>query len=184
MFIDKEGNMVNSIEELQNGQNWEEFLKENVPIWKKTIQALGYHFLEQEDSILPIWLKSPLPAEYKLKKARLFVPVGEYDSKFDDWMCENFLKEDASIGYGRDKNWSPNFIPRQAQALERKLLDWGKYKSKDTDYNLGEEGLIGLKYSGSEIYKDIYKVGKSEPGIITQAFIEFIDNKINLRRKI
>jgi hypothetical protein len=185
MFINKEGVMVNSTDELfESGQDWEGFLRENVPIWKKTIQALGYSFIEQEDSLLPIWLKKPLPGEYGLKKARLFVTVKEYDSKFDDWMCENLLKEEQSIGYGRDNNWSPNFIPRQAQALERRLLSWGKYKTKDTDFNAGENGIIAIKYSGSEIYKDIYNVGKSEPDIICRSFVQFIDNRRKLRRKI
>lgn len=182
MFITKSGKSVNSLAELQEGMEWQDFLKENTDVWKKTMNALGYFFVEQKNSFLPIWLKKPIPPRYKNKKVQMFSSVDEYDSSFDNWMCENLLKEDSSIAF--DGNWSPNFIPAQAYVLERKLLNWGKYKSKDTDYDLGGNGILGIKYFGSDLYQDIYKVGKSEPGIITEAFLEFIDNKNTLRRKV
>lgn len=185
MFITKSGKSVDSLRELQEGKDWDEFLIDNVDIWKKTINALGYSFVEQKDSPLPVWLKNPLPEKYKNKKLEMFPSVDEYDYRFDSWICDNMLVEDNEICFDPDyKNWSPNFILDQAQALEKKLLVLGKYKSKDTDYDLGKEGLKGIKYSGSENYKEIYVVGMSEPDIITRAFIEFIDNKENLRRKI
>jgi len=184
MFINKQGEIVSSIAELHKGEDFQKFLEENVPIWKKTIQALGYSFVNKKDSLVPIWLKNPLPPEYKNKEIKMFVGVEEYDSGFDSWMQENILKEDSSIGFSGYHNWAPNFIPEQAIALEKRLMDWGKYKSKDVDYGLGEKGTMGINYSGSEIYKNIYNIGKSEPDIITRSFIHFINNKKDLTRKI
>lgn len=185
MFITPEGNFVSTVDELLGKKDWNEFLEENVPIWKKTISALGYFFIEQKNSILPIWLKNPLPEQYayKNKKVELFTPVNEYSYKFDSWMCNNLLEEDKSIAL-ENSNWSPNFILEQAFVLERKLLEWGKYNGKDVDFNLGQKRLIGLRYYESEIYRDLYAAGKSEPKLITDLFMNFIDNKKNLRRKI
>lgn len=184
MFINKQGEIVSSIAELHKGEDFQKFLEENVPIWKKTIQALGYSFVNQNDSLVPIWLKNPLPPEYRDKKVKIFSGVDEYDSDFDSWMEENLLKEDSSIGFSGYHNWAPNFIPEQAIALEKRLMEWGKYKSKDVDYNLGEKEVKGINYSGSEIYKNVYNIGKSEPDIITRSFVHFIDNKNELVRKV